>query len=457
MGRKKKKDRTPVVFPQVQVTIESIDLDANGIGHVDGKVHFIDGAITGETVIAEVVRIKPSYSKGRTLQVLNTVSTRTTPKCPHYGVCGGCAMQHIEPNAQVAIKNRALEDLLLRIGRQQPEQMMPPIYGSFWGYRHRARLSTRFVIKKDRFFVGFHEKSSSYVADMQECHVLPKHVSNMIVPLGNMLVTLSIFMRLPQIELAVGEGVTAMVLRHLEPLSESDLDTLKAFGDEWGVDWWLQPGGPATAHRLEADKPVDLTYRIPSFGIRMRFKPTDFTQVNHMINDAMVSRAVSLLDLNPEDRVLDLFCGLGNFSLPLATKSSFVKGFEGSQDLVDRAGENAEFNGLTDKTEFHVRNLFEVETPEWESWGQFDKVLVDPPRDGALEICKAIVGARAEFQPKRIVYVSCNPGTLARDTGVLCNVGSYKLMKAGVVNMFPHTSHVESIAVFERVAYSVYS
>ncbi|HEX4857193.1 MAG TPA: methyltransferase domain-containing protein, partial [Limnobacter sp.] len=198
-------------------------------------------------------------------------------------------------------------------------------------------------------------------------------------------------------------------------------------------------------------KPVELAYRIPSFNIRMRFRPTDFTQVNHLINDSMISRAVSLLDLRPEDRVLDLFCGLGNFSLPLATRSSYVKGFEGSQDLVDRAGDNARLNGLADKTEFHVRNLFEVETPEWESWGQHDKVLVDPPRDGALEICKAIVGARPEFQPQRIVYVSCNPATLARDTAVLCNVGTYRLMKAGVVNMFPHTSHVESIAVFERV------
>ena len=439
-----------MVFPQVQISIESIDLDGNGIGHVDGKVHFIDGAITGETVLAEVVRVKPSYSKGRTLSLLNTSPIRTTPKCPHYGVCGGCSMQHIEPNAQVAIKNRALEDLLERIGRQKPEQMLPPIYGSFWAYRHRARLSTRFVIKKDRFFVGFHEKSSSYVADMQECHTLPKHVSNMLVPLGNMLVTLSIYMRVPQIELAVGDGVTALVLRHLEPLTESDLNTLSAFGNEWGIDWWLQPGGPATAHRLEITKPVDLSYRIPSFGLRMRFKPTDFTQVNHMINDAMISRAVSLLDLNPQDHVLDLFCGLGNFSLPLAKKSGYVKGFEGSLDLVIRAGENAQLNGLADKTEFHVRNLFEVETAEWEGWGQFNKVLIDPPRDGALEICKAIVSARAEFQPQRIVYVSCNPATLARDTGILCNLGPYRLLKAGVVNMFPHTSHVESIAVFEK-------
>jgi 23S rRNA (uracil1939-C5)-methyltransferase len=451
MGRKKKKDCFPITFPKVQMTIDSIDLDGNGIGHLDGKVYFIDGAITGETVIAEVTRIKPSYSKGRTIKVLVERSIRTAPKCPHYEVCGGCSMQHIEANAQVAIKNRALEDMLKRIGRQVPEQIMPPIYGSFWGYRHRARLSTRFVIKKDRFFVGFHEKSSSYVADMQECHVLPKHVSDLLVPLGNMLLTLSIFMRIPQIELAVGEGVTALVLRHLEPLSDSDLETLRLFGRKWQVDWWLQPAGPSTAYRLEAEKSLLLTYRIPSFGIQIHFKPTDFTQVNHMINDSMISRAVSLLNLNSEDKVLDLFCGLGNFSLPLATKSSFVKGFEGSQDLVDRAIENAKLNQLADKTEFYVRNLFEVSVLDWESWGLFNKVLVDPPRDGALEICKAIAGARTEFQPERIVYVSCNPGTLARDTAVLCNLGLYKLTKAGVVNMFPHTSHVESIAVFDRM------
>lgn len=449
MGRSRRK-KEPAPFPQVTLDIESIDLEGQGVAHLDGKVHFVEGALTGETVVAEVVKSKPSYARARAVQVLKASSVRTTPRCPHFGVCGGCAMQHLEPSAQVAIKNRALEDLLERIGKQKPERMLPPIHGSYWGYRHRARLTARFVPKKGGMLVGFHEKASSYVATMYECHVLPRHVSNMLVPLAKMLEGLTIYTRVPQIELAVGNGVTSLVLRHLEPLAEQDLQALRAFGEQWQVDWWLQPEGPATIHRLLPSTPVDLQYLIPSFGIRMRFRPTDFTQVNHLINDAMVSRAVGLLELKPEDRVLDLFCGLGNFSLPLATQSSHVKGFEGSEDLVQRAAENAEFNGLAGKTEFHVRNLFEVESAEWESWGRFNKVLIDPPRDGALEICKAIVGAKAEFQPQRIVYVSCSPSTLARDTAVLCATGPYTLKQAGVVNMFPHTAHVESIAVFEK-------
>lgn len=447
MGRSK--NRTPKAFPQVEIDIKSIDLEGNGIAHVDGKVHFVEGAITGERVIAEVIKSKPSYSRARTLKVLSAVSARVQPRCPHFGVCGGCSTQHVDTSFQVAIKNRALEDLLLRIGRQRPEQMMMPMYGPFWHYRHRARLTARLVDKKGGMLVGFHERASSYVALMHECHILPKHVSDMLVPLAKMLEGLTIATRVPQIELAVGDGVTALVLRHLEPLASSDIKTLLHFGVEYSVDWWLQPDGPASAHRLQPEVPLDLTFSIPSFGIRMRFRPTDFTQVNHMINDSMVSRAVSLLDLKPQERVLDLFCGLGNFTLPLATQSQHVKGFEGSQDLVDRAQENAVLNNLQHKTEFHVRNLFEVESPEWESWGQHDKVLIDPPRDGALQICKAIVGSKPDFQPKRIVYVSCNPGTLARDTALLCCAGPYRLSKAGVVNMFPHTSHVESIAVFD--------
>lgn len=451
MGRSR--NRTPAVPQRVELFIESIDLEGNGVGHLDGKVHFVEGAITGERVLAEVVKSKPSYARAKAVEVLQASSLRTQPKCPHFGVCGGCAMQHIEPSAQIAIKNRALEDLLERIGRQKPEQMMRPIEGPDWGYRHRARLTARLVPKKGGMLVGFHEKGSSYVALMRECHILPKHVSDMLLPLAAMLEAMSNPNRMPQIELAVGHGTTALVLRHLEPLTESDLQALRQFAQQYDVQWWLQPQGPASAHLLDPLPPQagsGLHYSIPSFGVQMQFKPTDFTQVNHLINDAMISRALSLLDVAPTDRVLDLFCGLGNFSLPLATRSSYVKGFEGSEDLVYRAGENAQLNGLADKTDFHVRNLFEVTSSEWESWGQYDKVLIDPPRDGALEVCKAIVGAARQFQPSRIVYVSCNPATLARDTAVLCQTGPYRLMQAGVVNMFPHTAHVESIAVFEH-------
>lgn len=452
MSRRRK---TPAPAPAIfTLDIESIELEGRGVAHDEtGKVHFVEGAITGERVVAELVKSKPSYSRSVVTQILRPASTRVEPRCPHFGVCGGCAMQYIEPDAQVATKARALEDLLERIGGQRDYTVMGPLFGSAWRYRHRARLTTRFVEKKGGMLVGFHEKASTYVTKLSECHILPKHVSELIPVIARFLETLSIYQRIPQIELAVGDLCTAMVLRHLEPLSASDLSSLKAFGLKHSIDWWLQPSNSASAHRLnehDAELPsVQLAYQIPSFGIRMLFKPTDFTQVNHLINDSMVSKAVSLLELKQDDKVLDLFCGLGNFSLPLATRSAYVKGFEGSEDLVKRAGQNAEENGLSGKVEFHVRNLFEVTAPEWESWGQHDKVLIDPPRDGAIEVCKAITAAKPAFWPKRIVYVSCNPATLARDTGVLCGAGPYRLLQAGVINMFPHTAHVESIALFE--------
>lgn len=436
------------VAQHVELEIESIDFDGNGIGHHNGKVHFVEGAITGERVIAEITQSKPNYSKAITREVVRSSSARVEPTCPHFGVCGGCSMQHVENSVQVAIKNRALEDLLLRIGRQRPEQMLQPVYGPFWHYRHRARLAARLMDNKG-MLLGFHEKGSSYVANMEACPILPKHVSAMLVPLAQMLEGLSVASSVPQLELAVGEGVTAWVLQHLKPLSSTDKKALKRFGEQYGVDWWLQPEGPSSVHRLLPQTPVDLLFSIPSFGIQMHFRPTDFTQVNHMMNDSMVSRAISLLALNAKDRALDLFCGLGNFTLPLAQHCAYVKGLEGSQDLVNRAHANAILNQLHHKTEFHVRNLFEVDSSEWESWGIHNKVLIDPPRDGALQICKAIVGAKTTFQPERIVYVSCNPATLARDSFVLCSTGRYRLTRAGVVNMFPHTSHVESIAVFE--------
>lgn len=447
MARKRKE---PLNRERLRVTIQSIDLEGQGVAHHDGKVVFVQGAVTGETVLVEVTRNKPSFMKARTLEVLKESSSRVAPKCPHFGVCGGCLMQHIEPSTQVAIKSRALEDLLARIGRHAPENVMSPMFGPTWNYRHRARLSVRYVIKKDKMLVGFREKGSPYVADMSECHVLPKHVSDLLPKLQTFLPKLSNYMRLPQIELAVGDCATALVLRHMEPLEASDLELLKEFGAANQVDWWLQPKGPESIHRLNPETPDPLRYRIASFGVTMRFKPTDFTQVNHLINDSMIQRASQLLELNSEDQVLDLFCGLGNFSLPLATQCAHVKGFEGSTDLVERAGENAKLNNLGHKTEFHLRNLFEVTSQEWEGWGRHNKVLIDPPRDGALAVVQAIVGAKREFQPDRIVYVSCNPATLARDVAELCGQGTYKLMKAGVINMFPHTGHVESIALFVK-------
>ncbi|WP_288106325.1 23S rRNA (uracil(1939)-C(5))-methyltransferase RlmD [Limnobacter sp.] len=448
MGRSKnRKPRQPV---RLTLDIESLDFEGSGIAHHEGKVFFVEGALTGERVVAEVTKDKVRYARATTLEVLKAASSRVEPRCPNYQACGGCSMQHMDIGVQVATKARALEDLLSRIGKTKPEVVLPPMYGPTWHYRHRARLSCRYVFKRNEMMVGFHEKHSSFVVPMDQCEILPKHVSDLIPALKVLISGMNARDHIAQIELAVGHETTAMVLRHLEPLSDNDLQALRQFGNQHGIDWWLQPGGIDSIHRLQAEKPAPLYFLIPSFGIKMHFLPTDFTQVNHQINDSMVYRAVNLLDPQPQDRVLDLFCGLGNFSLPLATRCATVKAFEGSDDLVQRAQDNARQNGLDGCTEFHVRNLFEVETPEWQSWGQFDKVLIDPPRDGAFAVCKAIAGAADDFKPGRIVYISCNPSTLARDVEVLCGQGGYLLKKAGVMNMFPHTGHVESIAVLER-------
>jgi len=352
------------------------------------------------------------------------------------------------------MKQRVLEDNLWHIGKVRAETMMRPIYGPTWGYRYRARLSVRNVQKKGGVLVGFHERKSSYIADMRTCEILPPHVSAMLVPLRHLVASLSIFDQMPQIELAVGEDVTALVLRNMAPLTQDDEARLKAFADEYRVQWWLQPKGPDTVYPFY---PVDrqLHYLLPEFGVKMPFKPTDFTQVNHHINRVLVARALRLLDIQPDDRVADLFCGLGNFTLPIATQAKEVVGIEGSTTLTARALDNARANSLADKTAFHCRNLFEATAEEFIALGKFDRMLIDPPREGAIAVCQAIAALgqmQPDLRPQRIVYVSCSPSTLARDAGYLVHQGGYTLKQAGVVNMFPHTAHVESIAVFDLAA-----
>lgn len=431
----------------VELQIESVDLDAQGIARRDGKVVFVAGALPGERVRAEILKSKPSYEKARTVEILKSSCARVEPRCPHFGVCGGCSMQHLEFSSQVAIKARALEDQLWHIGRIRPQRVLRPLQGPAWGYRHRARLTCRLVTKKGGMLVGFHEKGSSYVADMRECHILPKALSDLLMPLRELLGGLSIADRAPQIEIAVGTDVTALVLRHLQPLSRSDEDALRRFADTHGVQWWLQPSGPASVKLFYPETGPQLRYELPAFGISMPFLPTDFTQVNHSINEAMVTQAIDLLGIEPTDRVADLFCGLGNFSLPLATRAAEVMGVEGADTLTKRAQDNAVHNGLGHKTRFLARNLFELGLQEWNEWGYFDRVLIDPPREGAQAVAQVL--AAATRLPKRIVYVSCNPATLARDAAILIHEGRFELKAAGAINMFPHTSHVESIAVFE--------
>ena len=439
------------------LTVESLDLEAQGVAHdAEGKVVFIDGALPGEQVRVTVQRRKNNWEQATAVAWRRESSQRVRPQCPHFGTCGGCKMQHLHVAAQVATKQRALEDALWHLGKVKPERLLRPIEGPAWGYRYRARLSVRHVAKKGKVLVGFHERKSSYVADMERCEVLPPKLSALLLPLRELVAGMQQRDRLPQIEVAVGDTVTALVLRHLEPLSEPDAARLRAFAAAHDVQWWLQPKGPDSVHLLD-EGGAELAYALPEFGIAMPFKPTDFTQVNHQINGVLVSRALRLLEPQAHERVIDWFCGLGNFTLPIARSASEVLGVEGSEALVQRSRENALRNGLGDRTRFEARNLFELPAADLAGYGSADKWLVDPPREGAFALAKALAELHAEpalapgwRPPQRIVYVSCNPATLARDAGLLVHQAGYRCVAAGAVNMFPHTAHVESLAVFER-------
>jgi 23S rRNA (uracil1939-C5)-methyltransferase len=429
-----------------EALIESIDHEGIGVAHVEGKVVFIDGGVTGELVTFTRRRSRGNFDLGSVTQVLRESSQRVDPRCGYFGACGGCAMQHIEPSAQVAAKQRVLEDNLARLGKVNPEQMLPPILGPSWGYRTRARLSVHYVAKKGGVLVGFHERRSSFVADTLSCEVLPPHVSALIPELRAMFTAMTLRDRLPQIELAVGDAVTVLVLRHLEPIGEDDARRLREFADRHGIQWWLQPKGPETAHAFYPLEAPALDYSLPEFGLRIGFGPTEFTQVNAGVNRVLVKRAVDLLDPRPGERVGDLFCGLGNFTLPLATRGGDVIGMEGAASLVRRAEANTRANGLEPRARFIAHDLYSDAAGALQRLGHVDKLLIDPPRDGAMEIVKAL----PEDGPSRIVYVSCSPGTLARDAGLLVHVKGYRLARAGVVNMFPHTGHVYSFALFQK-------
>jgi len=431
---------------QNSVFVESLDQEGRGVARTEGKVIFIEGALTGEVVSYSSYRKKPSFELAQVTQIYKSSAMRVQPKCAHFGVCGGCSMQHLDARAQVAVKQRILEDSLWHIGKVRAETILRPIYGQAWGYRERARLSVRHVIKKGKTLVGFHEKRSSFVADMQHCEILVPKIAGLLPLLAELVSGLSIRDRVPQIEVAVGEHVDVLVLRVMDTPSSEDETALRAFADKHGIQFWLQTKGYDTIapfHPLDAPP---LSYSLPEFGITMPFAPSEFTQVNSALNRVMISRAMRLLDPQPGERIADFFCGLGNFTLPIARSGAQVLGIEGSEALVARAKQNAELNGLAGNAKFAAMNLFAITAETFFSLGRFDKLLIDPPRDGALELVKSLGGENA---PHRIVYVSCNPGTLARDAAELVQRG-YVLKSAGVMNMFPHTSHVESIAVFEK-------
>jgi len=484
MRRNRQKSRqNPADNPILNATIESLDQEGRGVAHVVGKTIFIDGALPNEKVTYQAQHIKPSYEVANTIEVLKQSNLRVTPKCPHFGLCGGCKLQHLDVNAQVAAKQRLLENDLWHIGKVKAHNILPPLYGPSWGYRHKARLSVKYVEKKERVLVGFNEKATRYVADMNSCEVLVPAVSELIAPLQEMIVQLSIRNQLPQIELAVGEpdasskAVIVLIFRIMAALSTHDETLFKNFADAHHVQIWTQTKGPDTIKPFYVTgglkaSPV-LAYSLPEFDLVYPFKPNEFTQVNPQINRVMIRRAMQLLKPKAGENIADFFCGIGNFTLPIARSGATVLGLEGLANLVERANESAQLNGIS-QVKFGVADLFKMTEESLAELGKFDKWLIDPPRDGAFELVKSLKNAvhldniqadalevkihfgseasknaRAEFEnPNVIVYVSCNPATLARDAGVLVHEKGYTLSAAGVINMFPHTAHVESIALF---------
>ncbi|MES9836649.1 MAG: 23S rRNA (uracil(1939)-C(5))-methyltransferase RlmD [Candidatus Thiodiazotropha sp.] len=443
MGRRRK--RKPLPTEPVEAEIESLTHDGKGVTHIDGKATFVHGSLPGERVRFIYTGRRRSYDEGRVVEVLEPSVQRIEPRCSQFGICGGCSLQHQKPEAQVAGKQQAMLDALKHIGKVIPDEILSPLVGeSVWGYRRKARLGVRHVPKKGGTLVGFRERGSSFVADIDRCHILHPRVGDLLPALSALIDRLSIRDQIPQIEMAMGDDDCILIFRMLSPPTEEDLLKLSIFGPQHQLAIYLQQGGPETVRPLDFEA-TSLSYSLPDFDLRLSFLPSDFTQVNSDINRRMISRAISLLELEAHDRVLDLFCGLGNFTLPLARTAAHVTGVEGDGGLVARARENAIANAI-ENVAFYTANLYDsLENEPW-LMHRFNKVLLDPPRSGAQEVLEHLPKLGAE----RIVYVSCYPGTLARDAGILVHEAGYRLLSAGVMDMFPHTAHVESIALFER-------
>ena len=423
--------------------ITDLSHEGRGVAHVDGKTVFIDDALPGELVEWQRVKQGRNFDEGRLLRVIEPSPDRVDPRCAHFGMCGGCVLQHLSGEQQLQFKQKQLMDALTRIGKVTPQETLPPLHAGSWNYRRRARLAARWVPKKNRTVVGFRERSTPYITDLQRCEVLQAPLDGLIVPLSELVTALSIRNRVPQIEVAVADNAVALVVRVLEPLTDADQELLRRFGREHSVQMFLQPGGYETVAPMEQFEPLE--YRLPSFDLTLQFLPTDFVQVNGPLNLLMIDRAVQLLELTPHDRVLDLFCGLGNFSLPLARRAGQVVGVEGEAGLVARARENAARNGLGN-AQFFTANLADESIGSALWAGKFDKVLLDPPRAGAKEVLPVVAKSGAGT----VLYISCHPGSLARDAGILVHEHGYKLQSAGVMDMFPHTAHVESAALFVK-------
>lgn len=434
-------------LPTEPVPAHVLDLTHEGLGvaRIDGKTVFINQTLPGEDVYFTYTERRRNYDRGKLHQIVKPAAQRVTPACPHFGVCGGCSLQHLQPEEQIHFKQKILLDNLERIGHVQPETIRDPITGPLWGYRRKARLGLKYVEKKQKQLIGFREAASRYLADLSVCKVLHPAVGEHLEDIAACVRSLSVYRAVPQIEVAVGDDLVALVIRHLEPLTESDEQLLIAFAKQGNFAIYTQAKGPDSILPLWPTEP-SLTYSLPEYDLRYTFLPSDFVQVNAEINHRMIAAVMQVLELDANHRVLELFCGLGNFSLPIAQACRQVVAVEGEAGLVARARQNAKSNGIRN-VEFHVADLMQSLPPlPWWHKQHYDRVFLDPPRSGAVEVLPVI----AELKPPRIVYVSCNPSTLARDAGILCQEQGYRLLEAGVMDMFPHTAHVESIAVFAR-------
>ena len=436
--------RKPLPTELVEAEIESLTHEGRGLTHFDGKAVFVDGALSGERVRFRYTRLQRRYDEGTVVEVLRASPDRVLPRCPHFGLCGGCSLQHMEPGAQIRMKQATLADVFTRIGKVAPESWLPPLVANHWGYRRKARLGVRHVVKKGRTLVGFRERGTPFLADLSRCEVHYPAVGERLPILAAAVDALSIRDQVPQIEVAVGEGTCVLVFRVMAALSAADLGVLQGLAEGHGFHVYLQEGGAETIRPLPGQG-IDLHYDLPRHQVRIAFEPADFTQVNLELNRLMVDQALGLLDPQPDERVLDLFCGLGNFSLPLARRAREVVGVEADPGLVARAAANARANGIAN-ARFESADLYgDLEGQTWLK-ERYSKVLLDPPRSGALQMLDLLPGLGAE----RIVYCSCYPTTLARDADRLVNGLGYRLSAAGVMDMFPHTAHVESMAVFDR-------
>ncbi|PWQ96449.1 23S rRNA (uracil(1939)-C(5))-methyltransferase RlmD [Leucothrix pacifica] len=438
--------RRPPRPPQkpVEAVIESLSLEGKGITHIDGKTVFVGGALPGEKVMFTYTAINRKYDEGYVSEVLETSEERVEPGCPHFKVCGGCSMQHLAVETQIHHKQKAMLDALEHIGKVRPDKVFEPITGEQWGYRRKARLGVRYNRKKGKVLVGFRERAGRFLADIESCKVLHPSVGEKLTDLQDLIIQMDAKETIPQIEVAVGDEATALVFRHLEPLSDKDQGLLIDFAKAHNFQLYLQPKGPNTVHCIWPDN-ASLFYEHPDFKTKVAFGPQDFFQVNSSINRKMVPTAVVLLQLDGSQRVLDLFCGLGNFTLPIAQNAAEVVGVEGDSVMVRRAKETALANGINNTSYYAFDLTSDVKQQPWMKQ-QYDCILLDPPRSGAKEVIEQFKKLGAQ----RIVYVSCHPGTLARDADELVNNQGYRLLGAGVMDMFPHTAHVESIAVFEK-------